>query len=143
MNPLRPSNNPATERTQTCRAKWTPPAWLLEVAPGDESLIAELIEVFKTSTATSLQQMRTALATVDVSRLRAEAHRTKGGARQIGADALAEACQALELAPGLTPVSHLGELVNRCQELFGETESAMNSYSSGNKVGDHSTPLVS
>jgi len=143
MNPPRPSTRPAAEQPQTGRPKWAPPAWLLEVAPDDDNLIPELIDVFKTSTATSLQQMRAALAAADVPKLRTEAHRTKGSARQVGAGAFAEACQALELAPSPTPVSRLVELVTRCQELFDETESAMTSYSSGIKAGDHSAPLAS
>jgi HPt (histidine-containing phosphotransfer) domain-containing protein len=139
MNPSAPSNSQAAP-PGTCHAKWTPPAWLLEVASGDDSLIADLIDVFKTSTETSLQQMRTALATVDAPRIRTEAHKIKGGAKQVGADALAEICQTLEHASGLTPMAGLGELLDRCQELFGETESAMTSYSNDNKAGDHTAP---
>jgi HPt (histidine-containing phosphotransfer) domain-containing protein len=134
MNPSPPSNSPAAERSQTFEAKWKPPAWLLEIAPDDDSLIVELIDVFKMATETSLQKMRIALGAVDVPRLRTEAHRAKGGAKQIGADALAEVCQALECAPSLTPVSRLAELVDRGQELFDETGSAMTSYSNGIKV---------
>ena len=142
MSPSPPSNGPAAERPQTCRAKWAPPAWLLEVARDDDSLIAELIDIFKTSTETSLQQMRTALAAVEVPKLRTEAHKIKGSAKQVGADALAEVCLALQLASSLTEVSRLGELVDRCQELFDETESAMTSYSNDNKAGDHAAPLL-
>jgi len=140
MNSTLTPNSPAAQHSQSYGAKWTPPSWLLEVAPGDDSIIAELIDVFKTATETSLQQMQTALATVDVPRLRTEAHRTKGSARQVGADALAEVCQALELASSLTPVSRLAELVARGQELLAETGSAMTSYSSSHKAGDPSAP---
>src|ERR1017187_1519743 len=96
MNPSPSSNSPAAERPKTCRAKWAPPAWLHKVAPDDDRFMAELIDVFRAATEASLQQMRTALATVDVPRLRSEAHRTKDSARQVGADALAELCQAPE-----------------------------------------------
>ena len=138
MNSSPHSNSPAAQRPRTGHPKWTPPSWLLEVAPDDESVIVELIDVFKTATETSLQQMRTALATVDVPRLRTEAHRTKGSAKQVGADALAEVCQALELASSLTPVSRLAELVDRGQEVFAETGSAMTSYSNGHRAADRS-----
>lgn len=133
MNPSPPSNSPSVQPRKTHQAKWKPPAWLREIAPDDDSLMTELILVFKTSTATSLQQMRAALAPVDVPRLRTEAHRTKGSARQIGADDLAEVCQALELASSLTPVSRLVELVDRCGDLFAETESAMTEYAARSK----------
>src|ERR1017187_8109803 len=59
-------------------------------------------------------------------------------ARQLGADALAEVCQALELAPSLTSVWNLAELVDFFQQLFDETGSAMASYSKGNEAMDHS-----
>jgi len=140
MNSPPTANSPSAQRSQTYHAKWTPPPWLLEVAPDDDGVIAELIDVFKTATETSLQQMRTALATVDVPRLRTEAHRTKGSAKQVGADALAEVCQALELASNLTPVSSLAELLDRGQELFAETGSDMTSYSNGHKATDRSAP---
>ncbi len=142
MNPSALSNSQAAARPQKCHAKWTPPAWLLEVASGDDGLIADLIDIFKTSTEASLQQMRKALATVDAPRLRTEAHKIKGGAKQVGADALAEVCQALELASSLTPVSRLSELLVRCQELFVETQSAMTSYSNDDKAGDHTASLL-
>ena len=142
MDPSAPSNSQAAPR-QTRRVKWAPPAWLLEIASGDDSFIADLVDVFKTSTETSLERLRAAIATVDAPGIRAEAHKIKGGAQQVGADALAEVCQALELASGLTPMSRLGELLDRCQELFGETESAMTSYSNDNNAGDHTTPLLS
>jgi len=121
--------------------EWAPPAWLLEVASSDDSLIADVIDVFKTSTETSLQQMRNALVTVDVPKLRVEAHKIKGSAKQVGADALAEISQTLELASSLTPMSRLGELVDRCQELFLKTQSAMISYSNDDQAGDHTASL--
>jgi HPt (histidine-containing phosphotransfer) domain-containing protein len=143
MNASPPSNTKAAVHPQACRATWTPPAWLLEVASGDDSLITDLIDTFKTSTEASLLQMRTALATVDVPRLRTEAHKIKGGAKQLGANALAEVCQSLELASSLTQVSRFGELLDRCQELFGETESAMTSYAIDTKAGADTATLLS
>jgi len=143
MSPSLLSNNPAGERPETCRAKWAPPGWLLAVASDDDSLIAELIDLFKVGTEASLRQMRTALATVDVASLRREAHRTKGSASQLGADAVADLCQALELASGLTPVSRLVELVDRIRERFDETGHAMTPYSNGKNTVDHSAPLLS
>jgi len=142
MNPSPHSNSHAAPRSLTCQAKWTPPAWLLEVASADDGLIADLIDTFKTATETSLQQMGTALATVDVPRLHTEAHKIKGSAKQVGANALADVCQALELASSLTPVPRLVELVDRCQELFSETVSAMTAYSNDDKTGGHAAPAA-
>lgn len=140
---LPPSNSPAAEHSNTCCAMWEPPAWLHEVAPDDDGFMAELIDVFKAATKASLQQMRTALTTVDVPRLRSEAHRTKGSAKQLGAAALAELCQELEIASSLMPVSRLAELVDRIQERFDETGRAMTSYSNGKNTSDRSAALLS
>jgi HPt (histidine-containing phosphotransfer) domain-containing protein len=142
MNPSPPSSCPAAKRSRIRRLKWTPPACILEVAIYDDSLIGELIREFKTATETSLQQMRAALATGDVARLRSAAHKIRGSARQLGADALAEACQTLEFASSLASVSFLGELLDRCQETFAQTESAMTSYAGGAKAANQAaTPL--
>jgi len=108
---------------------------------GDDSLLADLIDVFKTTTEASLRQLHTAFAAADTSRLRTEAHRIKGGAKQVGADALAEVCQTLELESSVAPMPRLGELVDRCQELFGETESGMTSYFFDHRTADDQTPL--
>jgi len=118
MNPSPASNNQAA-RPQACHAKWTPPAWLLEIASGDNSLIADLIDVFKTSTEASIQQMRIAIATVDAPRLRTESHKMRGSAKQVGADALAEVCQTLELASSLTPMWSLGACAALLLALIG------------------------
>jgi len=121
-------NHPAAESAQICRAQWTPDAALLGcVCDSDESL-AELIDTFKTDTETRLQRIRAALETADVAGVRSEAHTIRGSARQIGAVALAEACQQLELASALTPLAHCSGLVLRMQELFREVACAMVSY---------------
>jgi HPt (histidine-containing phosphotransfer) domain-containing protein len=129
MNASRVSNGLMQECPQPRQAAWAPPEWFQEFVPDTEGFIAELIDAFKTSTETSLQQMRTALASADVPKLRTTAHRAKGGARQIGAEAFAEVCQSLEDSSCQTPVPRLVELLNRCQELFDEASTAMTSYS--------------
>jgi len=143
MNHSPLSDSPAAERRKTGEAKWTPPAHLLELASYDDGFIADIIDVFKTGTETHLQEMRTAFSTGDIPRLHSLAHLMKGSAMQVGADALAEVCQALELASSLAPALRLAELVDRIQELFAETGGAMTSYSNGNKAGNHSEPLLS
>ena len=136
MNPSPTPNSQATARLQASHAKWTPPAWLIDVVSGDDSLLADLIDTFKTTTEASLLKLHTALAAADTSRLRTEAHRVKGGAKQVGADALAEACQALELESSVAPVPRLSELVRRCHELFSEAESGMTSYFADHGAAD-------
>jgi HPt (histidine-containing phosphotransfer) domain-containing protein len=127
------SDTPAGRRN-TCGAQWTPPPPLVDLAADDEGLIAEMIDLFKTGAETLLQQMRIALATVDIQKLRSGSHTLRGSALQLGADALAGACQRLELATDLTPVSNLVALVDRVQTLFTELSSAMASYSNATRL---------
>lgn len=103
--------------------------------------MAELIDVFKAATEASLLRMRTALATADLPKLRSEAHRTRGSAGQVGAEALADLCLTLELVSNVTPVSHLAELVDRIQERFDETGRAMALYSAGTGSAGHSASV--
>jgi histidine phosphotransfer protein HptB len=129
--PPDPNSPPATRR-RTCDARWTPPEHLLVLASGDEGLIADLIELFKTDIETRLQKMRAALTAGDIPRLRAGAHSIRGSALQVGADGFIDICQTLELASNLTPASRLAELVDCIQDVFDETASAMTLYANSN-----------
>ena len=80
-----------TESRDSFHQGWSRPASLLEWASDDSALIADLIEVFSTDT-----DVRIALAASNLLNVRAEAHAVKGGARQVGADAEAQACEELE-----------------------------------------------
>jgi HPt (histidine-containing phosphotransfer) domain-containing protein len=130
MNPSPALHHPAADSARICRTPWTPHAGLLEAISGDDAVLAELIDAFKTDTEIRLQRIRAALEIADVARLRSEAHTITGSARQIGAEALAEVCQQVELANALTPLARFSGLVLRMQELFGEVACAMSSYRS-------------
>jgi len=140
MNPATLSSPPAAEIRKACHAVWTPPEWLFEISSGDDGLMAELIDVFRTATESSLGQMRVALAAGDIARLRAEAHRTKGSARQVGAASLAEVCQALELESGIMGTTRFRELVDRVQELFEETAAEMAPYCGTHGASHYGAP---
>jgi HPt (histidine-containing phosphotransfer) domain-containing protein len=128
MNPSPALHHPAADSARICRTPWTPHAGLLEAISGDDAVLAELIDAFKTDTETRILRICAALEIADVARLRSEAHSMNGSARQIGAEALAEVCRQLELASALTPLSHLSGQVLRIQELFGEVACAMTAY---------------
>jgi len=104
---------------------------LLEAAgEEDDGLIVSLIDAFSTDTAARIELMRKALAASDFQSIRAEAHTVKGGARQMGADAVDEACHELEIACDTKEASLIAARLNRVQDRFDETRGAMVAYSS-------------
>jgi HPt (histidine-containing phosphotransfer) domain-containing protein len=63
-----------------------------------------------------------------------EAHTIKGGARQVGADAVADACQDIEAVCNLQQALLVAARLNRLQELFEEIRQAMSSYCSSRSL---------
>ena len=127
MNSPRALNSPAEARP-AFRLKWAPDAGLKEALGGDEESIAELVDAFTTDTAARLQRMRAALLAGDGTRLRNEAHPIKGSSRQVGAGALGDVCQQVELAPAPTTLPEFSSLVELAQERFSEIAAAMADY---------------
>lgn len=121
-------NNPTSEGKHPFHQDWSPPVSLLAAANADPSLIPDLIDAFSTDTGDRIRQIRDALAASDFSRIRDAAHTIKGGARQVAADALADACQELENASSLQETLAVAARLNRVQELFDEVRRAMASY---------------
>lgn len=128
-----PSDGLMTEFRHTIHQEWSPPAMLLDAASGDDSLIDDLIDAFSTDSDARIGQMREALATLNYPRLRFEAHTIKGSARQVGADAVAEACQEIEIVPDLQDARLIEAQLKRVQKLFEEIRCAMASYSNSGK----------
>jgi len=120
---------------------WWPPPSLLDAVSGDHDLIAEVIDAFHTDTGARMLQIRAALADSDFLRIRVEAHTIKGGARQVGADALADACQKLETISELKEASLVAAPLNRVQELFEKVHRGMASYSSSRSPDPSETVL--
>jgi len=117
MNGKSPYEQSLDDRGSECQNAWAPPALLLEVASGDEDLIREVVADFKQDTECRLEFTRRALAGGDRAKLRAEAHAIKGGARQVGAFAVGDLCQQIELA---APQASPYELADQLTQL--ETE---------------------
>lgn len=84
--------------------------------------------------------MREALAASDFPSIRAEAHTIKGGASQMGADEIAEACRELEMVSNFHEALLIAPWLNRVQELFDETRGAMASYANSRKLESSVTP---
>jgi HPt (histidine-containing phosphotransfer) domain-containing protein len=129
MIPLTTSEGLAAKGSHLSSGAWSPPELLLEAAGDDDALIAKLIEAFIRDTGTRMQQMRGALASSSFTNIRAEAHTVKGSARQMGADAVGDACQELENACALRDELLIAAQVRRLQELFDAVKTAMIGYS--------------
>jgi len=106
------------ERSPECEVRWEPPALLLEVADGDEDLIREVTADFERDTESRLERSRQALAVTDRARMRAEAHAIKGGARQVGANRVADVCQQIELTALEASPYDLADRLTQAEEEF-------------------------
>src|ERR1051325_8248286 len=76
---------------------WEPPGLLLDLAARDPALIPELIDAFQLGVDARLHEIHAAVEPSAYGAISAAAHSIKGGARQIGADVIANICQDLEL----------------------------------------------
>jgi len=77
---------------------WVLPATLRQLEEcGETDLVAELIAIFQTDTASRLEILAQAVETADYTTARQEAHTIKGSALQVGADSLAELCRQMEV----------------------------------------------
>jgi HPt (histidine-containing phosphotransfer) domain-containing protein len=80
---------------------WYLPETLREIEQaGDETIVLELITSFQNDTARRFECLHAAVARLDAATVTAEAHAMQGSARQMGAEALADLCQAVEAAAG-------------------------------------------
>jgi DNA-binding response OmpR family regulator len=111
---------------------WTLPEAFRELA-ADEGMgfVGEIIRVFERDTEARIRQVRSALVEADIARLQAEIHSMKGSARQVGADVLATACQELESAAGVAPMSYLANRFAEVEAQYGAVCRAMGPYRDG------------
>ena len=125
MQPTDPSSPVASE------AIWSPPLLLLELAAGDDALILELVEAFLGDAAVRIEHLRAAVEARDFSTVRKLAHTIKGGARQVGADAVADGCQELEFACAAGELPQIRFQFRRVQESLRDAGQQMAAYVTG------------
>ena len=113
---------------------WSPPALLLEAAGDDDELILMLIDAFGKDTEARIEQMRGALASSSLQKIRAEAHAIKGSAGQMGAAEVAEACLKLEHVCDPQGAVLIQDQINRVQALFDEIRGEMAAYSDSGRM---------
>ena len=104
---------------------WRPPIALRKLAGDDESFVGELIQIFQDDTAMRLQELGVALSCNDRTKVRAEAHRIRGSAIQMGLEHAAALCQTIELSAEETLVA---ETVNQLAAALRDASSAMSLY---------------
>jgi HPt (histidine-containing phosphotransfer) domain-containing protein len=100
MGPNMPLDSNSMERNlgSEFAGTWVLPAALRQLEEcGETDLVAELIAIFQTDTASRLEILARAVETGDHTTARQEAHTIKGSALQVGADSLAELCRQMEV----------------------------------------------
>jgi chemotaxis protein histidine kinase CheA len=111
-----------------------PPMWALPevfecLEAGEASvLLDDLVEAFRSDTASRLATLRIAIAAGDLARVRAEVHSIKGSARQMGAEALAAACLEIETAIAHSAALPLPGRIDHLEVCFSTACSAMSTY---------------
>src|SRR5262245_13757668 len=114
-----------------------PPFWALpevfECLEAGEAatMLGDLVEAFRSDTARRLSNLRNAIATADLSRVRAEAHSIKGSARQMGAEALAVACQEIESGVNQSAILPPAARIDHLEVCFANACNAMSEYAGG------------
>ena len=85
---------------------------------GEDELVSEIIEVYKSQTRSQLRLLRNAVESGLLKEVRAYAHTIKGGSSQVGANDLAAVCLAIETATGCA--AEIPALVSKGELLFEE-----------------------
>ena len=105
---------------------WQLPDTLREIEEaGDESIVLELIDSFRSDTASRFEQLRDAVARLDGARVKAEAHAMRGSASQMGAEALAALFRAVEAGAPRRNWPELENQVKQAEAGFAEARNAM------------------
>jgi HPt (histidine-containing phosphotransfer) domain-containing protein len=108
---------------------WQLPETLREIEEaGDDGIVLELIDSFQNDTARRFARLGEAVARLDAAAVKAEAHSVKGSARQMGAEALADLCQAMEAGAPRMNWPELESQVKQAAARFAEVEGSMSAY---------------
>src|SRR5689334_2264582 len=98
---------------------WVLPEELRQLAEcGDESLVKEVLNVFRTDTAERLAKLRNALERGDLAQVKGQAHSMKGSASQVGARSVAMLCQQIEAEALTADPATLRDVVDRVEAEF-------------------------
>jgi HPt (histidine-containing phosphotransfer) domain-containing protein len=105
---------------------WRLPETLREIGEdGDDGIVLELIDSFQSDTGRRLERLHNAVARHDAATVKAEAHSVRGSAAQMGAEALADLCRALEAGAPKLNWTELEDQMKQADARFAEVRSAM------------------
>ena len=108
---------------------WHLPEALREIEEaGDVTMLVELVNSFQNDTIKRFERLRAAVARLDAATAKAEAHAMQGSARQMGAEALADLCQAVEAAAAQRNWLELEGRLEQADLRFAEAWEAMAEY---------------
>src|SRR5450432_233010 len=108
---------------------WHLPEMLREIEEaGDDSIVLELIDSFQNDTTSRFERLHDAVARLDAASVKAEAHSIRGSARQMGAESLADLCQAVEAGAPQMNWPELEYQAKQAEVRFAEVRSAMSEY---------------
>ena len=108
---------------------WQLPETLSEFEEaGEDGMVLELIDSFQIDTASRLQRLHDALGRLDAATMKAEAHCVRGSARQMGAEALADLCQAVEGGAPKMNWPALEDQLEQAKAHFAEVSGEMSAY---------------
>jgi len=108
---------------------WQLPETLREMeVDGGDGIVLELIDSFQNDTAIRFVRLHYAVARLDGAGVKAEAHAVRGSARQMGAEALADLCQAVEAGAPEMNWPELEYQVKQAEVRFAEARNAMSEY---------------
>jgi len=98
---------------------------LRELVGSDPALLREFLSIWKSSSAPLMDELRQAWQDQDTDTMRSVAHRFKSSSRSIGALPLGDLCADLEMACHAHHHDELATLVDRFEQLYGETDAAV------------------
>jgi HPt (histidine-containing phosphotransfer) domain-containing protein len=107
---------------------WHLPENLRELEEDGNDIVLELIASFETDTADRLARLHESFVRRDASSVNAEAHSMRGSSRQMGAEALADLCQAMEAGAPRMNWPELECQAKQAEVCFAEVLSAMSEY---------------
>jgi HPt (histidine-containing phosphotransfer) domain-containing protein len=87
---------------------------------GDESLVQEVLSVYRTDTAERMAKLKAAVAREDRAMVKNQAHAIKGSSGQVGAVEVAAHCRELELGAMTAAPEVLRDLVGRAEAALVE-----------------------
>lgn len=94
-------------------------------AEGEPDLIGELVELFVEDMPARIAELRQALRTGDLPAVASAAHSCKGSSSNLGANALAAACDALEKAAKARTAANLAPLLAEVEAAFDQAVRAL------------------